>query len=64
MTPQLAFWQDALRKTTDTPEWKRELEANYQNDEFIVGAELAQTVESLHGQLRTLLTDLDLVKSK
>lgn len=59
---QLAFWQDALKKTTDTPEWKRELQQNYQNDEFIVGAELTQTVEALHVQLRALLTDLDLVK--
>lgn len=59
---QLAFWQDALKKTTETPEWKRELQQNYQNDEFIAGAELTQTVEALHVQLRALLTELDLVK--
>ena len=65
LTPaQLAFWQDALRKTTETPEWKRELEQNHQADEFIAGAELGQTVENLHVQLRALLTDLDLVKPK
>ena len=63
LTPaQLAFWQDALRKTTETPEWKRELEQNHQTDEYITGADLAQTVENLHVQLRVLLTDLDLVK--
>ena len=63
LTPaQLAFWQDALRKTTETPEWKRELEQNHQSDEFIAGAELTQTVEALHVQLRALLTDLDLAK--
>ncbi len=63
LTPaQLAFWQEALRKTTETPEWKRELEQNYQTDEFIAGPELTQTLENLHVQLRALLTDLDLVK--
>ena len=51
LTPaQLAFWQDALKKTTESPEWKRELEQNHQTDEFIAGAELAQTVGSLHVQ--------------
>jgi len=59
---QLAFWQDALKKTTETLEWKRELEQNHQSDEFIAGAELARTVEALHVQLRSLLTELDLVK--
>lgn len=59
---QIAYWQDVLRRTTQTPEWKRELEQNYQSDEFIAGAELAKTVDALHTQLRGLLTDLDLVK--
>jgi putative tricarboxylic transport membrane protein len=59
---QLAFWQEALRKTIETPEWKRELAQNYQTSEFIIGAELAQAVESLHAQLRALLTDLELVR--
>ena len=59
---QLAFWQDALRKTTQTPEWKRELEQSYQSDEFIAGPELTQTLDKLHVQLTGLLTDLELVK--
>jgi putative tricarboxylic transport membrane protein len=63
LTPaQIAYWQDVLRRTTQTPEWKRELEQNYQSDEFIAGAELAKTVDALYGQLHGLLTDLDLVK--
>jgi putative tricarboxylic transport membrane protein len=61
---QLAFWQEALRKTIETPEWKRELEQNYQTSEFMVGSELGQAVESLHTQLRALLTDLELVKKR
>jgi putative tricarboxylic transport membrane protein len=60
--PQLAFWQDALRKTTETAEWKRELEQNHQTSEFMVGTELTQAVDALHAQLRALLTDLELVK--
>jgi putative tricarboxylic transport membrane protein len=61
---QLAYWHVALRKTTETPEWRRDLELHHQSDEFMVGAELAQAVERLHVQLRALLTDLDLVKKQ
>ena len=59
---QLAFWQDALRKTTETPEWKRDLETNYQSDEFMSGKELAQGLDVLYAQLKALLTDLELAK--
>jgi putative tricarboxylic transport membrane protein len=63
LTPaQLAFWQDALRKTTETPEWKRDLEVNYQSDEFMAGKELAQGLDALYVQLKALLTDLELAK--
>ena len=59
---QAAFWRDALRKTTETPEWKRDLEVNYQSDEFLAGAELDRALDALYAQLKPLLTDLDLVK--
>lgn len=63
LTPaQLAYWQDALRKTTETPEWKRDLELHYQSDEFMAGRELAQALDGLYVQLKVLLTDLDLAK--
>jgi tripartite-type tricarboxylate transporter receptor subunit TctC len=48
--------------TTETPEWKRDLEKNYQSDEFIAGAELDRGLDALHAQLKGLLADLDLVK--
>jgi putative tricarboxylic transport membrane protein len=63
LTPaQTAFWQDALRRTTETPEWKRDLERHYQSDEFMAGNDLAQAVDQLYVQLKALLTDLDLAK--
>lgn len=38
--PQLAFWVSALKKVTETAEWKRELEDQYLSDEFLAGREL------------------------
>ncbi|MCC7486015.1 MAG: tripartite tricarboxylate transporter substrate binding protein [Burkholderiales bacterium] len=63
LTPaQSAFWRDALRRTTETPEWKRDLEKNHQADEFMAGPEFERAVETLHAQLKGLLTELELAK--
>lgn len=63
LTPaQLAYWQQALRKTTETPGWKRDLERNYQSDEFLAGPEFERAIGELHAQLKGLLTDLELAK--
>jgi putative tricarboxylic transport membrane protein len=63
LTPaQAAFWRDALKRTTESPEWKRDLEVNYQSDEFLAGAELDRALDALYAQLKPLLTELDLAK--
>ena len=63
LTPaQAAFWRDALKRTTESAEWKRDLEVNYQSDEFLAGAELDRALDAFYAQLKPLLTDLDLAK--
>jgi len=63
LTPaQAAFWRDALKRTTESPEWKRDLELNYQSDEFLAGAEFDRALDALYAQLKPLLTELDLAK--
>lgn len=65
LTPaQTAFWRDALKKTTETAEWKRDLETNYQSDEFMAGAELDRALDALYVQLKSLLIELDLAKKQ
>lgn len=59
---QTAFWQEALRRTTETPEWKRDLETHFQSDEFMVGAELAKALDALFVELKGLLTELEMAK--
>ena len=59
---QVAFWQDALRRTAQTPEWKRDLETNYQSDEFMAGADLSRALDALYAELKALLTELEMAK--
>jgi putative tricarboxylic transport membrane protein len=63
LTPaQVAYWHSVLRRTVESPEWKRDLERQHQSDEFMVGKELEHALDALHGQLKDLLTELKLAK--
>ncbi|HEX6006461.1 MAG TPA: tripartite tricarboxylate transporter substrate binding protein [Burkholderiales bacterium] len=63
LTPaQLRYWEEALRKMSDTQEWKADLEKNYWTPEFIVGDQLRAEIEREHKYLKTLLTELGLAK--
>jgi putative tricarboxylic transport membrane protein len=60
--PQIAFWENALRKVTETPEWKADLEKNYWTEEFITGAALRKEIESDYAATKAVLVDLGLAK--
>lgn len=63
LTPaQIAFWEDALRKMVQAPEWKDDLEKNYWSDNFAGSAQLAKDLESDYAYLKTVLLDLGLAR--
>lgn len=59
---QLAFWQDAFQKLSQTDEWKKELAANYWESNFRGGKDAAQYYGEQARELREILTDLGLAK--
>ena len=63
MTPaQVAFWEDALRRFTESAEWKKEVDANFWVSEFMGRAETMKYLEREHAALKAFLTDLGLAK--
>lgn len=63
LTPaQVAYWENALRKVTETAEWKADLERNYWTDEFITGAQLKKEIDRDYVATRAVLVDLGLAK--
>jgi len=63
LTPaQTAFWEAALSKMSQTPEWKADLEKNHWTENFLTGAALKKEIEQEHGALKTALSDVGLVK--
>ena len=63
LTPaQLAFWENALRRMAEAPEWKADLEKNHWTEHFKTGAALQQELEQDFIWLKTTLVELGLAK--
>ena len=63
LTPaQLAYWENALRKVAESPDWKSDLEKNYWTDHFVTGAALKKELEQEYAQDKAVLVDLGLAK--
>ena len=60
--PQVAYWVGALRKMTEAPEWKSDLEKNYWTDDFSTGEKLNKDLDAEFAATKALLGDLGLAK--
>jgi putative tricarboxylic transport membrane protein len=59
---QLAYWEDALRKVTQAPEFKKDGERNLWSVEPITGKELTAFLDQQHDNMRRTLIELGLAK--
>ena len=59
---QLAYWQDTLRKMSETAAWKADLEKNFWSDQFVTGVELRKNIEQEYAATKAVLADLGLAK--
>lgn len=63
MTPaQIAFWEGALRRFTESAEWKKELEANFWTGEFRTRTETMKFLERESAAEKVFLAELGLIK--
>jgi len=60
--PQIAYWEGVLRKATEYPEWKADLETNFWSDDFVTGAQLKKDLEKDYADMKAVLVDLGLAK--
>jgi putative tricarboxylic transport membrane protein len=59
---QRTFWEIALRRVVESPEWKAELERNYWGDFFKTGADFRKTIDSEYVAMKGVLVELGLAK--
>ena len=60
---QAAYWEGVLRKATQLPDWKADLEKNYWSDEFLAGAPFRAFLDKDYGDMRAVLVELGLAKT-
>jgi putative tricarboxylic transport membrane protein len=59
---QIAYWENALRKMTETAEWKADLEKNFWFDDFVTGAQFRKDLERDYADIKAVLMDLGLAR--
>ena len=59
---QRAYWEEALRRFSDSEEWKKELEANFWTNDYLRGAEMRKFLDEDNAQARAFLVDIGLAK--
>lgn len=59
---QVAFWEGALRKASQSEEWKTELVRNYWSDDFVTSAQFRKDLDKDYADMKAVLTDLGLAK--
>jgi len=63
LTPaQIAYWENTLRRMSEAPEWKADLDKNHWTGHFKTGAALHQELEQDYNWLKTTLVELGLAK--
>jgi putative tricarboxylic transport membrane protein len=60
---QVAYWEGVLRKATQAPDWRSDLEKNYWSDEFMTGAQFRAYLDKDYGSMKAMLTELGLAKA-
>jgi putative tricarboxylic transport membrane protein len=63
LTPeQVTYWENALRKVTESPEWKTDLERFFWQEDFTTGAQFRKDIEQDYIATKALLIELGLAK--
>lgn len=61
---QIAFWEGALRKASQTPKWQADLKRNYWSNDFLTGADFEKELDETYAAMKSVLVDLGLSKQK
>jgi len=63
LTPaQVAFWENAFKRVTESPEWRADLEKHYLTDNFLTGAALQKELDQEYSFIKSTLLELGLAK--
>ncbi len=61
---QIAYWEEVLRKVTQTPEWKRDLEQNFWVDAYTSAADTRRRLDREYADIKQVMSELGMAKVK
>jgi putative tricarboxylic transport membrane protein len=61
---QTAYWEGVLRKATQAPEWKADIERNFWSDDFVTGDQFRKDLDKDYADMRAVLVDLGLAREQ
>lgn len=59
---EVAYWDAVFDKLAQTPEWKKDTEEQFWNADYLLSAKTREHLDRENGVMKTILTDLGLVK--
>ncbi len=63
ITPQqIAYWENVLRRATEAPEWKEDLDKNMWSNVFLGSAQFAKELDKDYADMKSVLVDIGLAK--
>jgi putative tricarboxylic transport membrane protein len=62
--PQIAYWEDVLRKVAQTPEWKKDLEENFWVNAYTSAPETRRRLDAEYAEIKQVMSELGIAKVK
>jgi putative tricarboxylic transport membrane protein len=63
LTPQqAAYWEGALRKASEAPEWKADLQTNFWADDFVGSEQFRKELEQDYAAMKAVLIEIGFAK--
>jgi putative tricarboxylic transport membrane protein len=63
LTPQqIAYWEGVLKKATEAPEWKDDIEKNYWANVFVSGERFGKELDQDYAAMKAVLLELGLAR--
>lgn len=60
--PQIAYWEDVLRKVAQTPEWKQDLEDNLWVNAYTSADETRRRLDREYAEIKQVMSELGMAK--
>jgi putative tricarboxylic transport membrane protein len=59
---QIAFWENVLARVVESDDWKKEIETNYWDSQFLTSAETRKLLKTQYDEYKSVLVDVGLAR--